>query len=94
MNSTQCHTSKILRFIDHHLHLVVKQVPSYIKDTNNFINKVYNFSAPANSILVTMDINVRSLNTVIPNNKVFLQPRKGMKTTPIKLYPPKLSQHF
>ena len=62
----QCHTSEISRFVDHHLQLMVKQIPSYIKDTNHFINKVNNFSVLVNSILVTMD--VRSLCTSIPNN--------------------------
>ena len=46
---------------------MVKQIPSYIKDTNHFIIKVRNFSVPVNSILVTM--NVRSLYTSIPNNE-------------------------
>ena len=45
----------------------MKQIPSYIKDTNHFINKVNNFSVPINSISVTMD--VRLLNTSIPNNQ-------------------------
>ena len=67
INSIECHTSEISRFVDHHLQPVVKQIPSYIKDTNHFINKVNNFSVPVNSILVTMD--VRSLYTSIPNNE-------------------------
>ena len=67
INSIECHTSEISRFVDHHLQPVVKQIPSYIKDTNHFINKVNNFSVPVNSILVTMDI--RSLYASIPNNK-------------------------
>ena len=67
INSIVCHTSEISRFVDHHLRPLVKQIPSYIKDTNHFINKVNNFSVPVNSILVTMD--VRSLYTSIPNNE-------------------------
>ena len=49
------------------LQLVVKQIPSYIKDTNHFINKVNSFFVPVNLVLVTM--NVRSLWTSIPNSK-------------------------
>ena len=56
INSIECHTSEISRFVDHHLQPVVKQIPSYIKDTNHFINKVNNFSVPVNLILVTMDV--------------------------------------
>ena len=66
INSNECHTSEISRFVDHHLQPVVKQIPLYIKDTNHFISKVNNFSVPVNSILLTMD--VRPLYTSIPNN--------------------------
>ena len=81
INSIECHTSEISRFVDHHLQPVVKQIPSYIKDTNHFINKVNNFSVPVNSILVTMD--VRSLNTSIPNNEGIAATKKSYihKTT-------------
>ena len=67
INSIECHTSEISRFVDHHLQPVVKQIPPYIKDTNHFINKVNNFSVPVNSILVTVD--VRSIYASIPNNE-------------------------
>ena len=87
----ECHTSEISRFVDHHLQPVVKQIPSYIKDTNNFINKVNNFSVPVNSILVTMD--VRVLYTSIPNNEGIAATNKRYVVTFIKLYPLKLS-HF
>ena len=38
INPIECHTSKISRFVDHQPGL--KQIPSYRKDTNHFINKV------------------------------------------------------
>ena len=56
INSIECHTSEILRFVDHHLQPMVKEIPSNIKDTNHFINKGNNFSVPVNSILVTTDV--------------------------------------
>ena len=46
---------------------IVKQIPSYVKDTNHFINKINNFPVPENSFLVTM--NAKLLYTSIPNNK-------------------------
>ena len=46
----------ISRFVHHHLQLVVKQIPSYIKETNHFVNKVNNFSVHINPILVTTDV--------------------------------------
>ena len=67
INSIECHTLEILRFVNHHFQPVLKQIPSHIKYTNHFIKKVNNFSVPVNSILVTMD--VRSQYTSIPNNE-------------------------
>ena len=46
---------------------VVKQTPSYIKDTDHFTGKVYNFYVPVNSILDAMD--VKSLYTSITSNE-------------------------
>ena len=43
---------------------MVKQILSYIKDVNRFVNKINNFSVPAFVIM-----GVRSLYTSIPNNK-------------------------
>ena len=66
-NSVNCHNSGISHFADHHLQPLVKEIPSYIKDTNDFINKINNFKVPENSFLVTM--NVKALYTNIPNNE-------------------------
>ena len=63
---TECHT-EISQFVDYHPRHVVKQIQSYIKDTNHFISKVNDFSVAVNSVLVTMD--VRSLYTSIPDNE-------------------------
>ena len=45
----------------------MREIPSYIKDTNDFMTKIDNFTVPLNSFLVTM--NVKSLYTSIPNNE-------------------------
>ena len=46
----------------------MKQVPSYVKDTNDFINKINAVkSVPKYSYLVTMD--ARSLYTNIPKTE-------------------------
>ena len=42
VNSIECH-AEILRFLEHQLQPVVKQIPSYKKGTNHFINKINNF---------------------------------------------------
>ena len=66
VSSINCHTTNISKYVDYHLRRIVKQIPSYVKDTNDFINKINAVkSVPKNSYLVTMD--VRSLYTNIPN---------------------------
>ena len=67
INSINCHTSKISRFVDHHLQPLVREIPLYVKDTIYFISKINNFLFPPNSLLVKMG--VKALYTSIPNNK-------------------------
>ena len=92
INSIECHTSEISRFVDHHLQPVVKQIPSYMKDRNHFISKVNNFSVPANSILVTMD--VRSLYTSIPSNEDIAATKKRYDSYIHKTLPTKIITTF
>ena len=66
INSINCYTSEISRFIDHHLQLLMREIPSFIKDTNDFINKIDHFTVPPDSFFVTMD--VKSPYTSISNN--------------------------
>ena len=71
---------------------MVKQIPLNIKDTNNFINKINNFSVPVNSILVTMD--VRSLYTGIPNNEGIAATKKRYDNYIHKTIPSKIITTF
>ena len=52
---------------DHHLQLLVKEISSNIKDTEDFVNKLYSFKVPKNSVLVTMDVKAFFIN--ISNNE-------------------------
>ena len=68
VSSINCHTANISKYVDYHLQPIVKQIPSYVKDNNNFINKINEVkSVPKNGYLVTMD--VRLLYTNIPNTE-------------------------
>ena len=62
-----CHTSEISRFADHDLQPLLIEIPSYIKNTNDFLNKINNLTFPEKSFLVTID--VKFLYTNIPNNE-------------------------
>ena len=35
-----CHTSNISKYINYHLQLIVEEIPSYVKDTKDFIQKL------------------------------------------------------
>ena len=56
-------------FLDHYLKPIVRYLPSYIKDTDEFLKTVLdtNTIIPPNSILVTLD--VQSLYTNIPQDE-------------------------
>ena len=68
VSSVECHTSKISKFVDHYLQPHAKSLPSYVKDTSDFINRI-NETKDINkdTILVTLD--VKSLYTNIPNHE-------------------------
>ena len=53
--------------VDYYLQPVVKEIPSHIKDTNDFVKKINKLNVPQDSILVTMD--VKSLYTSIPSHE-------------------------
>ena len=40
VSSISCHTANISGYVEYHLQPIVKQIPSYVKDTNNFISKI------------------------------------------------------
>ena len=66
VSGNSCPTEKISQLVDFFLQPHVKQLPSYIKDTTHFLNKLDNLGRiPANAILVTLD--VAGLYTNIPN---------------------------
>ena len=70
------------RFVDHHLQPLVREIPSYIKDTNDFINKIDIFPVPPNSLLVTID--VKSLYTSIHSNEGIASVKKKYDHYPKK----------
>ena len=58
-------TEKISQFLDHHLQPHVENIPSYVKDTTDYLNKTSSEDLPSETILVTLD--VTSLYTNIPH---------------------------
>ena len=61
-------TERISQFVDYHLQPLVHKLPSFVKDTNDFLNKLLTIGKlPSNSLLVTLDVS--SLYTNIPHNE-------------------------
>ena len=64
-------TERISQFVDYYLKPLVCTVPSYVKDTTDFLNKLASLNSinnlPDNAILATLD--VTSLYTNIPHSE-------------------------
>ena len=82
ISSINCHKSKISEHVDYHLQPIMKEIPSYIKDANDFINKINNHNIPKVSIFVTLD--VKSFYTSIPNPEGIAAAKKVHKRHPHK----------
>ena len=55
VSSIGCHKPNVSRFVDHHLQPILKNIPSYVQDSNNCLNKTHTSkNIPANCQLVTM----------------------------------------
>ena len=71
VSSNNHSTERISQFVDYYLKPLVCTVPSYIKDTTDFLNKLTNLNTintlPDNAILVSLD--VTSLYTDIPQSE-------------------------
>ena len=39
VSSVNCHTANISKYVDYHLQPIVKEIPSYVKDTQDFLKK-------------------------------------------------------
>ena len=79
-------TEKISQFIDYHLRPLVTKIPSYIKDTNDFLSKLDGVCITSESLLVTLD--VTSLYTNIPHEEGIHACREALNTRGV-LDPPK-----
>ena len=78
VSSIGCHNTNISKFVDYHLQPIVKNMPSYMQDSNDFLNKIETAkNIASNCLLVTMD--VKSLYTNIPNSEGISTSKQLMK---------------
>lgn len=66
-------TEKIYEFIDLHLCPHVEDLPSYLKDTSDYLNKTPSSGLPDHTRLVTMDVTSLYTNTNIPHDESLLK---------------------
>lgn len=81
-------TEKLSIFVDHYLKTLVPSIPSYIRDTNHFLQTIFSLPTPLpeNTILVTID--VTSLYTNIPHEEGIAASLKALSTLPKHSTPP------
>ena len=61
-------TESMSQVVDHHLYLlVIKRIPSYIKDATDFLSKLRSVRVSVESLLLTLDVS--SLYTNIPHEE-------------------------
>ena len=74
VSSVNRHTANISKYVDYHLQPIVKEIPSYVKDTQDFLKKLEKVKEiPLESLLLTLD--VKSLYANIPNNESIIAVR-------------------
>ena len=85
IDSVNCHSSMISKYVDFHLQPEVCKLKSYVKDSTDTINKLsaINNEIKKDDILVTMD--VRSLYTNIPNNEGIQAVKDTINASPSKM---------
>ena len=70
----------------------MKEIPSYVKDTNDFINNINNHNMPKESIFVALD--VKSFYTSIPNPEGIAAVKKAHERYQHKTVPTKVTTTF
>ena len=57
-SSIKCHTAIISKYVEYQLQHIVKEIPSYVKYTQDFLKKLKKLKdIPRESLLVTLDVN-------------------------------------
>ena len=65
-------TDRLSAFVDFYLQPIVQTLPSYIKDTNDFLRKNFAIPTPLTTGTILATIDVKSLYTNIPINECTL----------------------
>ena len=83
VSSVNCHTDTISKYVDFHLQPIIKNIPSYVRDTTDFLQKLDKVkNIPNDCLLVTLD--VKPLYTNIPDNEGIKAVREAYDKYPNK----------
>ena len=83
VSSVNCHTNTISKYANFHLRQIVKNIPSYVGDTTDFLQKLDKVkNVPNDCLLVALD--VKSLYINIPNNEGIKAAREAYDNHPNK----------
>ena len=52
ISSGNCHSSKISKYVDYHFQPIVQEIPSYVKDTSDFLRKFNAVSSPYHEYII------------------------------------------
>ena len=70
-------TEKLSAYIDQHIRPLVPNIPTYIKDTTDFINTIEGIQLDPTDLLVTIDVS--ALYTSIPHNEGLMAINKALE---------------
>ena len=69
VDSSNCHSTNISKYVDHHLQPSVKNLKSYVKDFTDVLNKLSNINHKVTKIDILVTMDVRSIYTSIPHKE-------------------------
>ena len=93
VSSVNWHAKTISKYVDFHLQPIVTNIPSYVKDTTDFFQKLDSVkNVPNDCLLVTLD--VKSLYTNIPNDEGIKPAREAYDNHPNKAVAAKVITTF
>ena len=87
VSSLNSPTERISSFVDHYLQPLVHSLPSYIKDTYDFLNRLHSTSLPVDKDIIMATIDVTSLYTSIPHEEGLASLRHFLDNRPTPQIP-------